>query len=168
MNPKRIAAAVAVLLLAGCASYSGRGLVPGQSTVRDVEALMGAPADRRTVANGDTVLYYPRGPEGVHTYAARISPGGVLKSVEQLLTVENLPKLVPGVTTAEQVREHFGPPRRFSRLERQQRDVWEYYMYGWEPEPHFLYVQLSSDGIVREVLLLKDYKNEPGDMGSRD
>ena len=162
MKLKQFVAGVVALLLAGCASYAGRGLVPGQSTARDVEALMGAPDDRRTDANGDTVLYYPRGPEGVHTYAARISPGGVLKSIEQLLTVENLKMLVPGVTTADQVREHFGPPRRFSRLERQQRDVWEYYMYGWEPEPHFLYVQLSDDGIVREVLLLKDYKNEPG------
>lgn len=163
MNPKLFAAAVAVLLLAGCASYSGRGLVPGQSTARDVEALMGAPADRRTDANGDTVLYYPRGPLGLHTYAARIAPGGVLKSIEQLLTVENLKKLGPGVTTADQVREHLGPPGRISRLDRQQRDVWEYYMYGSEPEPHFLYVQLSYDGIVREVLLLKDYKNELGD-----
>ena len=162
MKLKQFVAGVVALLLAGCASYAGRGLVPGQSTARDVEALMGVPADRRTVANGDTVLYYPRGPEGVHTYAARISPGGVLKSIEQLLTVENLKMLVPDVTTADQVREHFGPPRRFSRLERQRRDVWEYYMYGWEPEPHFLYVQLSDDGIVREVLLLKDYKNEPG------
>ncbi len=162
MNPKRLAAAVAALLLAGCVSYDGRGLVPGQSTARDVEAQMGVPADRRTDANGDTVLYYPRGPLGLHTYAARIAPGGVLKSIEQLLTVENLKKLSPGVTTADQVREHFGPPRMVSRLERQQRDVWEYYMYGWEPEPHFLYVQLSYDGIVREVLLLKDYKNEVG------
>ncbi len=168
MKLKQFVAGVVALLLAGCASYSGRGLVPGQSTVRDVEALMGVPADRRTDVNGDTVLYYPRGPEGMHTYAARVSPGGVLKSIEQLLTVENLKKLVPGVTTADQVREHFGPPRRFTRLERQQRDVWEYYMYGWEPEPHFLYVQLSSDGIVREVLLLKDYKNEPGDASGRD
>jgi len=166
MTLKQFATAVAVLLLAGCVSYAGRGLVPGQSTVRDVEALMGAPADRRTDASGDTVLYYPRGPAGLHTYAARLSPGGVLKSIEQLLTVGNLKKLVPGVTTADQVREHFGPPGQISRLERQQRDVWEYYMAGTDDEPHFLYVQLSRDGIVREVLLLKDFKNEPG--GAKD
>ena len=162
MKLEQLAIGVAARLLAGCVSYDGRGLVPGQSTARDVEALMGVPADRRTDANGDTVLYFPRGPLGLHTYAARIAPGGVLKSIEQLLTVENLTKLSPGVTTADQVREHFGPPRMVSRMERQQRDIWEYYMYGSEPEPHFLYVQLSYDGIVREVLLLKDYKNELG------
>ena len=168
MKPKQFATGVAVLLLAGCASYDGRGLVPGQSTVREVEALMGAPADRRTGPNGDTVLYYPRGPAGMHTYAVRVSSGGVLRSIDQVLTVENLPKLVPGVTTSDQVREQFGPPARVSRLDRQQRDVWEYHMHNLLQESYFLFVQLSYDGIVREVLFLKDYNREPGGPGSKD
>ena len=36
----------AALALAGCASYDGRGLVPGTSTGPQVEALMGKPALR--------------------------------------------------------------------------------------------------------------------------
>jgi hypothetical protein len=165
MKTKQFATGVAMLLLTGCASYDGRGLVPGQSTAADVQALMGAPADRRTGLNGDTVLYYPRGPSGMHTYAVHVSAGGIMQSVDQLLTVDNLKKLVPGVTTTAQVREDFGPPGRISRLDRQQRDVWEYRMFGASQEPYYLYVQISGDGIVREVLFLKDYNREPGGEG---
>jgi hypothetical protein len=167
MKSKRFVFWGAIFLLAGCAWYDGRGLVPGQSTASDVQALMGAPAERLTVSNGDTVWYYPRGPEGMHTFAVHMSSSGVMQSIDQLLAVENLTKLVPGVTMTGQVREQFGPPRRISRLDRQQRDVWEYRMYGPTQEPYYLYVQLSYDGVVREVLLLKDYSMEPGGKRNR-
>ncbi len=165
MNTKLLVTGVALILVAGCASYNGRGLMPGQSTSDEVQALMGAPAERRTTPEGDTILYYPRGPAGMHTYAVRVSPKGVMQSIDQLLTVDNLKKLVPGVTTTVQVREDFGPPSRISRLDRQQRDVWEYRMFGASQEPYNLFVQISGDGIVREVLFLKDYNREPGGEG---
>jgi hypothetical protein len=166
MMSKLLFIGAAIFLLAGCASYDGRGLVPGQSTANDVQALMGAPAERLPVANGDIIWYYPRGPLGMHTFAVRVSSSGVVQSIDQLLEVENLRKLVPGVTTTGQVREQFGPPARISRLDRQQRDVWEYRMFGTGWEPYNLYVQLSFDGVVREVLFLKDYNREPG--GAKD
>ena len=156
MKTKRCVVWCAIFLLAGCAYYDGRGLVPGRSTANDVQAPMGMPAERLTAANGDTIWYYPRGPQGVQTYAVRMSSGGVVKSIDQLLVMENLKKLVAGVTTTAEVREDFGPPRRVNRLDRQQRDVWEYRMKGYDDEPYFLYVQFSDDGIVREVLVLKD------------
>jgi hypothetical protein len=162
MKPKALISAV-LILLGGCAAINGHGLVPGQSTAKDVEALMGAPADRITVSGGDTVWYYPRQPFGRETYAVRLTSAGVVRSVDQLLTEQNLKNLVPGVTTGSQVREILGPPWKISRLDRVQRDVWEYNMInatGWD---YFLYVQLSGDGIVREVLLLKDYTKEMGD-----
>ena len=39
-----------VLLLAGCASYDGRGLVPGQSRAEDVQSLMGTPSEKITAS----------------------------------------------------------------------------------------------------------------------
>jgi hypothetical protein len=156
MKTKLFSVLGALSLLAGCASYSGSGLVPGQSTANDVQALMGAPAERLTVAGGDTLWYYPRGPVGLDTYAVRMSPNGTVRSVDQLLTEENMKKLAAGVTTTAQVREYFGPPGRVSRLDRQQRDVWEYRMWNSTRQAYFLYVQFSNDGIVREVLFLKD------------
>ena len=167
MKTKQIAAGVALLLLAGCASLDGRGLVPGKSTTNDVVALMGEPAQRLTVADGDTVLYYPHGPAGLQTYAVHVSTSGVMQSIDQLLKVENLKKLVSGVSTTAQVREDFGPPGFITRFDRLQRDIWQYRMWGASQEPHYLYVQFSYDGIVREVLFLKDYNKEPGGTGGK-
>lgn len=162
MDLKPIVAAIC-LVLAGCASNNGRGLVPGQSTAKEVEALMGAPADRITVAGGDTVWYYPRQPTGRETYAVRLTPAGVMRSIDQVLNEENLKNIAAGVTTAKQAREILGPPWRTSRNERMGREVWEYYMLNATQWDYFLYVQLSGDGIVREVMMLKDYSKEMGD-----
>src|SRR3979409_1692765 len=81
--------AVIAALIAGCASYSGSGLVPGQSTVEDVEAGIGAPALVREAADGEKTLWYPRLPLGRESFAARIDPDGTLLSLEQRLTGEN-------------------------------------------------------------------------------
>ena len=62
---KILALCVAALLLSSCASYSGRGLVPGQSSAKDVETVMGAPKERITIAGGDSVWFYPRNPFGL-------------------------------------------------------------------------------------------------------
>ncbi|HTP60702.1 MAG TPA: hypothetical protein VMJ14_01335 [Burkholderiales bacterium] len=156
---------VVSLALAGCASFDGRGLMPGKSTEQDVVALMGAPADRIKLQGGDTVLYYPRQPEGRMSYAAHLGPDGVLRSVDQLLTEPNIANLVRGTTTRAQARAILGPPWRTTRLERQQREVWEYKMYNQVQDKFFLYVQLSDDGIVQEVLMIKDYVDEPGGQG---
>ena len=152
----------AALLLAGCASFDGRGLVPGQSTAKDVEALMGTPAERITVSGGDTIWYFPRQPTGRETWAVRLTPAGVMRSKEQLLTEENLKNITAGATTAKQAREILGPPWRISHNGRTQREIWEYNMFNATLWDYFLYVQLSGDGIVREVLLLKDYIKEVG------
>lgn len=157
-----LSAALLVLLLAGCASFDGRGLVAGQSTAKDVEALMGVPAERIKLPDGDTAWYYPRQPTGRMMYAVRVSPEGVMRSREQLLTEQNIARLTREVTTREQARVIVGPPWQVSRLERQQRDVWEYAMWNVEQEEYFLYLQFSYDGILREVIMLKEYKPSGG------
>jgi hypothetical protein len=151
-------------LLAGCASYDGRGLIPGKSTAADVEQLMGPPAEKISEA-GDSVWFYPRGPMGRQTYAVRVAPDGVMRGIEQRLTVENMQKLVAGETTAAQVRALFGPPSRVTRLDRQQRDVWEYRMKNQIDVDYSLFVQYSYDGILREALFLRDPKYDAGPGG---
>ena len=42
-----------------------------------------------------------------------------------------------------------------------QRDVWEYRRYDDPMDERQIAVQFSPDGIVREVLVLKDYSREP-------
>ena len=158
--------AVIGFVLAGCASFDGRGLVAGQSTAKDVEALMGVPAERIKLADGDANWYYPRQPTGRMMYAVRMSPDGVMRSREQLLTEQNIARLYRDTTTREQARVIVGPPWRTSRLERQQRDVWEYTMFNAGLEEYFLYLQFSYDGILREVLMLQEYKPSGADYGN--
>jgi outer membrane protein assembly factor BamE (lipoprotein component of BamABCDE complex) len=166
MTATRILLGVLVLI-AGCASFDGRGLVPGKSAAADVRALMGEPAEELKAAGGETVWFYPRMPYGRQSFAVRLGPDGVLRAVEQRLTVENVYKLVPGTTGAKEVRELLGPPWRVSHLERQQREVWEYTIYDTRQFEYFLYVQFSGDSVVREVLLLRDTYFEPGGTGSK-
>jgi hypothetical protein len=158
---------VGAVLVAGCASYSGSGLVPGKSTAADVEQLMGPPKEKIGVAGGDSVWFYPRNPAGRHTYAVRVAPDGVVRAIDQRLTVENMQKLVAGATTANEVRELFGPPNRVTHLNMQERDVWEYRMLNPIQIPYNLYVQYSADGIVREVLFLRDPSQDMPAAGGR-
>lgn len=144
-----------LLALAGCAGYDGAGLVPGQSTAADVEALMGPPAERRKGLNGETVFWYPRLPYGRASYAARIAPDGRLMDIEQRLTEENLERLDKGKMTSEQVRDLFGPPNKVNQFPRMQREIWTYQMPAileWK----VLYVQFSPDRVLREYYYMDD------------
>ena len=160
MKATCISICLAAALIAGCASYSGKGLIPGTSTAADVEALMGRPAERIAKPDGSSVLYYPHAPVGRETYAVSIGADGKVQAVEQRLTDANIARLVRGTTTAREVRELFGPPPITTRLPRLQREVWEYPMDNIAM-PYLLLVQFSGDGIVREVFKMKDYAAEP-------
>jgi hypothetical protein len=152
---KSIAAFVLMLALTGCAGYSGSGLVAGQSTADEVEALMGPAAETRQNPAGETVRYYSRLPYGRQTYAARIGLDGKLLALEQRLTDANVGKIRPGTSRAEEVRELIGPPYRVETFGNLEREIWSYKMFsGFSPKD--LYVQLSRDGVVREVILLDD------------
>jgi hypothetical protein len=145
-------------LLSGCASFNGYGLKPGSSTAAEVEALMGAPAERAAAADGGSVWYYPRQPTGLQTFAVSIGPDGVLRGIDQRLTEKNLKFLVPGVTTMKETRELLGPPWRSARNFLGDRDCWDYRMYNAVQIEYNLSVQFSDDGLVREVVFLEDRK----------
>ena len=163
----RLSAVLALLLNAGCATFESGGLVPGQAKAEDVQRSMGAPSDRLAFPDGSATWFYTSAPMGRTTHAVHLSPEGVVKSIEQVLTQQSIAKLVPGTTTSAQVREILGPPGRISRMDRQQRNVWEYRMYNDAQDDFDLYVQLSDDDVVREVVFLKDYHKEPGGRGRR-
>jgi len=162
----RSAGGFAFALLISCASVDGRGLVPGQSSEGDVQAVMGKPAETQALANGETVYWYPQLPWGHASYAARLGADGHLIAVEQRLTNENISRIVRGQSTAKEVHDVLGPawqPQRYPNL---QRDVWTYPMrlagYGL---PQWYVVQLSYDGIVRETYLFDDPQFVPQDRG---
>jgi len=152
---KTIIAAVCVVLLAGCASYAGRGLAPGRSSAAEVEAVMGPAAATRPGPDGETVLWSPRMPYGDGTYAARVSADGRLIAIEQRLTEENIARIERGRTTADQVLDLVGPPYRVDQFARMEREIWTYKMQVF-PFPKALFVQLSPDRVVREVYYMDD------------
>jgi hypothetical protein len=155
-----IQAAILVAALAGCASFDGYSLVPGKSTAAEVEATMGPPHERYGAPGGDSVWMYSRQPIGRRNFAVTVAANGVVRSVEQRLTEANLRSLVAGQTTMQQTRELLGPPWLFSRNDRMQRNVWTWKMYNLVDIEHTLHVQFSDDGLVREVLMLRDWPDE--------
>ena len=146
-----------VLLLAGCASFEGRGLVPGQSTVAEVEKTMGPAAEKRPGPNGETVYYYPRLPWGYETYAARIAADGKLIRVEQRLTDDNIGRVKVGATRADEVRDLLGPPFEPMKQARTGKEIWTYPMrIAGYPTPKWFLVHVAPDGLVSDAYLIDD------------
>jgi hypothetical protein len=160
MIMKTILALCAALTLAACASFDGRGLAAGAST-SDIERVMGAPAEKRQVG-AETWYYYPRQPFGRKTFVARVGADGRLVALEQRLTDENVAKIVPNTTRANEVRDLLGPPWVQSRFARLDRNVWTWHMrrFGDPGIPVQLNVQMSPDGVVREVYILDESDSE--------
>jgi hypothetical protein len=154
------------VLVAACASFDGRGLVPGQSSTADVEHVMGAPAEKRHVG-GETWYYYPRQPYGRQTFVARLTPDGRLVAIEPRLNDETLAKIVPNTTRSEQVRDLLGPPWQSARMARLDRNVWTWSVNRWgNPSlPAQLHVQMSPDGVVREVYVLDEFQPDHDTVG---
>ena len=153
---KFLLAAIAVLILAGCAGFDGRGLAPG-TPMAEVDRAMGPAADKR-VHDAETWLYFPRQPYGLTNYVARFDRDGRLMAIEQRLTDENVAKIERGKWRADDVRDLLGPPYKVWPFPRMQRDIWDYRMMTAAAGsiPQALYVQLSPDGVVREVYIMND------------
>jgi len=148
------AALLLAFLLPGCATW--RDLTPQQSTATDVEAVMGKPVEIRQVS-AESWLYYPKQPFGRKMFVARVAPDGKLIAVEQRLSEDYIAKVIPNQTTKEDVHDLFGPPYEFLTFPRLERETWSWYMKRFGVLPVTLNVQMSADGVVREIYVLDDY-----------
>jgi hypothetical protein len=157
---KRIIGFLALLLLAGCASFDGRTLVPGQSTAKEVSALMGEPALVLKRPAGESLQYHERYLEGPAMFVARIGADGRLRGIDQRLVYSNIHTVKEGMR-ADEVRELLGPPFSVSRLPRLQFDVWEYPWRHAVRELRVLWVHFSDDGVVRRIVEMHDYERDP-------
>jgi hypothetical protein len=146
--------------LAGCAN-----LTPGLSNLAEVEAAMGRAAERRAGPDGETWLYYPRQPFGRKVFVARIAPEGKLIGVEQRLSEEYIARVVPNHSRREDVLELFGSPYERLDFPRMSRETWSWHMRQFGHLPVGLHVQMSPDGVVREVYVLDE--NNKGESRRR-
>jgi len=97
-------------------------------------------------------------------FVATIGRDGILRELEQRLTRENIAALVPGTSTAQDVRALFGPPGAIGHLPLMPREWWEYKYYDYQ-DRRVLWVQFSEDAVVREVLDMRDWAFESPGMG---
>lgn len=116
---------------------------------------MGTPAQKLALPNGEHALYFSRQPAGRAIYVVTVGADGLVKSIEQRLTDENIRKIGAGVWTQKEVRELLGPPFDSGRLALRARQWWGY-RYSAYGEMRALWVQFSDDGVVREVLDMPD------------
>ena len=145
-NIKVVVAFAASLTAFGCATYGG--YVPGVSTMLDVRMKSGRPTDVR-FSSGKEIWEYATGPEGVETYVIAFDGKGVVQSAEQVLTLDNIRRLIPGKTTREETRELLGRPGDVSKMSGKEVWEWRFRPFGFIPE--ILAVSFGVDGVVTDV-----------------
>jgi len=155
---------VCALALAGCASMDTALKVPdvqpGKTTGQEVAAQMGKPAMEVKRPDGGKVEYYTTWPFGHATYAVTLGADGVVRSMEQRLTQNNVNSIKVGMKR-QQVVELLGPPRKEEREERQQLIVMEYPWMQGNREARLRYVRLSFDEVVHDVFDIHDQVAQP-------
>ena len=146
-----LTALLAIAALTGCASP--RSFAPGSSMV-DVLARAGPPTDIRFDRNGDELWEYATGPEGTETYLVRSGSDRRVKEVTQLLTDEQLMKIVPGTMTKADVRHLLGRPsvQTFTGA----GTVWSWRFKRDGVQPGYLTVRFNPDNTVMERIAIID------------
>ena len=112
-----------VLVLSGCVGYGPPADWTGW-TAAQIEARMGPPQTRRPL-DGGVRLEYPRGPAGRHTWFIDLDREGRVMRAEQVLTVPNFSRIVPGMSQDE-VLQRLGRPGEVQSLARSRGSVWSY------------------------------------------
>lgn len=141
-----------VAVLGGCANP--RSLVVGESTLTDVRARLGNPTETRTDRNGDQLMDYATGPEGIETYRVRVGADSKVKEVTQLLTEERFAKIVPGKMAKADVKELLGPPSDETVFGVGLTWSWRLKVFG--VNPGFFVVSFNPDGSVRDKGIMID------------
>jgi hypothetical protein len=123
-------------------------LTAGKTTLAELLEKMGQPSMVWSDGDGALQMEFSQRGGSQHNFMARVSPRGILVSLQEVLTVENVDALQTGMTQ-EQVRRHLGQPERVEKSE--QGDVWHWRMGAsrtgeWQIDAHF-----GARGILKEV-----------------
>lgn len=143
------------LLLASCASYSGRGLKPEESQLENVLGKMGKPAMRWQDPDGSQQLAYPR---GIHTFMVHIGPDGKLQHIENVMNMKTFKRISPDMSKS-QVLRILGPSEPSGSAYYKARDelVWEWrYCDEWNETARFDVLFDGIKEIVRSTMTLTE------------
>lgn len=151
------------LVLAGCASYDGRGLEPGTATAADVRRTMGEPAMTCPLADGGQNWVYPRGPAGLETFDVQLDKEGILRDIHNVLTDTGFARVTAGRSNEKDVMCLFGPPYLKTYFKVRKERVWEYRFQDAWLYPSRYYVLFNDDGIVTGTMQIReDYGDDRG------
>jgi len=129
-------------------------MVPGQSTVVEMRAKVGTPTDIRFDRNGDELWEYATGPMGYETYLVRIGTDGKVKEVTQMLTEDQMMKLVPGTMTKADARNLLGRPS--DQTFTASGTVWSWRFMKFGVQPGYLTVRFNPDNTVMDRIVILD------------
>jgi hypothetical protein len=151
--PTILSALLSATVLAGCISTPA-SFAPGQASMPEVRARSGTPTDIRFDRNGEELWEYARGPAGSETYLIRFGSDGKVKEVTQLLTDDQLMKVVPGTMTKADVRHLLGRPsdETFTGA----GTVWSWRFMRGGVQPGWLTVRFNPDNTVFERIAILD------------
>jgi len=150
--PSTLVLLLSIAALAGC--VGPRAMVPGQSTVVEMRAKVGTPTDIRFDRNGDELWEYATGPMGYETYLVRIGTDGKVKEVTQILTEDQMLKLVPGTMTKADARNLLGRPS--DQTFTASGTVWSWRFMKFGVQPGFLTVRFNPDNTVMDRIVILD------------
>jgi hypothetical protein len=129
-------------------------MVPGQSTIVEMRARVGTPTDIRFDRNGDELWEYATGPMGYETHLVRIGTDGKVKEVTQILTEDQMLKLVPGTMTKADARNLLGRPS--DQTFTASGTVWSWRFMKFGVQPGFLTVRFNPDNTVMDRIVILD------------
>jgi hypothetical protein len=142
---------LSVLLLAACASYSGRGLKPGEAQLADVLRVMGEPTMQWQEQDGSRQLAYRR---GYYTFMVDIGPDGKLQKINNIMNMKTFSHIKPDMTKS-QVLRILGPsyPPGTAYFKARDELVWEWlYCDDWSQKARFDVLFDGSKETVRSTL----------------
>jgi len=150
--PSTLVLLLSIAALAGCAGP--RAMVPGQSTIVEMRAKVGTPTDIRFDRNGDELWEYATGPMGYETYLVRIGTDGKVREVTQILTEDQMMKLVPGTMTKADARNLLGRPS--DQTFTASGTVWSWRFMKFGVQPGYLTVRFNPDNTVMDRIVILD------------
>lgn len=150
-----------ILLIAGCATPAS--IQPNATTADELLNRLGKPTSTRSAPGGGEFWEYAYGPQGTQTWLYRIDSGRMVRSAEQLLTVERLHRVVPGETTQAQVRELLGEPRKMRQLREEM--VWEWRV-DLAPNLGVFVARFDANGRATGINVLVDISPDSRDKDS--
>jgi outer membrane protein assembly factor BamE (lipoprotein component of BamABCDE complex) len=156
-----VAVTLIVAALAGCASPRTVGT---GSTLVEMLARAGRPTDIRIDPNGDELWEYATGPQGHETYLVRAGLDKRVKEITQLLTDEQLNKIVPGTMTKADVRNILGKPSEVTFAAA--GTVWSWRFKRDGSQMGFLTVRFNPDNTVMERIAIIESSGGRGMRGN--